>query len=370
MRTLRNTIFPDHKCQEHGVYDVWPCPWPLCPNGIPEDEFQVPALMEGELPEKHRRRKWTTLSGEPYYSWDGTELPNWFTIPKVVWNEARRQSLVDEVPTDLIYHYTSVEGFFGIVQSGNLWLSDYSYLNDTRELSHGADLVTDIASELLAKETRQQAADLLRHWITALKAPIHRVCVASFSAAGDSLSQWRAYGPISIGFEPRDVALHAYRANLRPVEYGRDHQRALVGITLHHMREAYLIDQQEGRLERIQDVYQKIDRLVELIAFFKDPAFVSEQEYRLAFIEHPDLMPSLGHKSSTKRFRVSRGRIVPYVLSNELEPVMPDGRKLRLREVVLGPESDSTLERGIREFLAELKMTDIVVRRSRVPYRT
>ena len=370
MRTFRNAIFPEHKCKEHGVYDVWPCPWPKCANGIEEEEFQVESLIDGMKPDTYQRKEWKALSGEFYYSWNCTEHPNWLTVLKVMWNEARRRSLVEDSTPDLIYHYTSVEGLFGIVQNGNLWLSDYSYLNDTRELSHGADLVTEVANELLAKEVRPEAKDLLQHWITNLASPIHRVCVASFSAAGDSLSQWRAYGPIVIGFEPRDVSLHAYRANLRPVEYSRNHQRALVEINIHHMREAYLVDLKGDTLKKIEDAYHRIDRLIELIAFFKDPAFASEQEYRLAFIEHPDLMPSLGFKSTAKRFRVSRGRIIPYVLSNELEPIMPDGRALTLREVILGPESDSTLERGIREFLMEKKMTGVTVRHSRVPYRT
>jgi hypothetical protein len=370
MRTLRNTIFPDLKCQEHGIYDVWPCPWPDCQNGIPEDSFSVDSLIEGEEPEVCFRRQWKTLSGDPYFSWDSAKLPNWFSLPKVVWNEARRQGLVDTGLPDLIYHYTSVEGFFGIVQSGQLWLSDYSYLNDTRELSHGGDLVAEVAMELLANESRPQAIDLLRQWITDLQSPVHRVCVASFSGLGDSLSQWRAYGHIAVGFEPRDISLHAYRANLRPVEYLRDRQRALIDLHLHHMREAYLVDSDAGRLERIEDVYHRTDRLIELIAFFKDPAFAAEQEYRLAFIEHPELMPSLGHKCSAKRFRVSRGRIIPYVLSNELEPVLSSGRDLKIREVVLGPGADATLERGIREFLTESDMREVEVKRSRVPYRT
>lgn len=370
MRTLQNTIFPDLKCQEHGIHDVWPCPWPDCKNGIPEDSFSVASLMEGEEPEVYSRRQWKTLSGDPYFSWDSAKLPNWFSLPKVVWNEAQRQGLVDTRVPDLIYHYTSIEGFFGIVQSGQLWLSDYSYLNDTRELLHGGDLVTEVATELLAKESRPQAIELLRHWINEIQSPVHRVCVASFSGSGDSLSQWRAYGQIAIGFEPRDISLHAYRANLRPVEYQRNRQRALVDLHLHHMREAYLVDSDDGRLDRIEDVYHKTDRLVELMAFFKDPAFADEQEYRLAFIEHPDLMPSFGHKCSTKRFRVSRGRIIPYVLSNELEPVSPSGGNLKIREIVLGPGADATLERGIREFLTESNMREVEVKHSRVPYRT
>lgn len=372
MRTLRNTLFPDLKCLKHGVYDVFPCPWPNCTNGIPENEFQVDAYIEGEDPEIYTRRQWIDLSGSSYYSWDGSRLPNWFSVQKVFWNEARRRNLVPLDTPDLIYHYTSVEGFFGIIDSRQLWLSDYSYLNDTRELSHGADLTAEVATELLLSESHTQSAELLQHWIKDLRAPVHRVCVASFSADRDSLSQWRAYGAIAVGFEPRELSLHAHRATLRPVEYQRNRQRALVELYLHHMREAYLVDLQSGRLERIEDAYHKTDRLVDLITFFKDPAFLAEQEYRLAFIEHPELMPSLGYKCSAKRFRVSRGRIIPYVLSNELEPMVPEGSRqaLTIRELVLGPQVDDVLERGVREFLADRGMCEVDVKRSGVPYRT
>lgn len=371
MRIFRNTIFPDLKCPEHGVYDVWPCPWPQCKNGISEDRFNVEPLVEGKEPGSYTRREWKSLSGEPYFTWDEVKIPNWFGVSKVVANEARRQGLMGARPPDRIYHYTNVQGLYGIVQSGQLWLSDYSYLNDTRELSHGADLVVDVVTERMATEVRPEVIELLRIWIAELQAPVHRVCVASFSELGDSLSQWRAYGSIAIGFEPRDVSLHAYGANLSPVEYRRDRQRAFVELHIHHTVEAFLVDLHSSRLVKIPDVYQKLDRLVEMIAFFKDPAFAAEQEYRLAFIEHPELMPSLGFNSTAKRFRVARERIIPYVLSNELQPVLASGeRPLMPREIVLGPGADPTLERGIRELLLENDMKEVEVKRSGVPYRT
>ncbi len=349
----------------------WPCPWPHCKNGLPEDHFDVVPLIEGKEPDVYTRRQWESLSGEPYFTWDEAKIPNWFGVAKVVSNEARRQGLLDTRWPDLIYHYTNVQGLYGIVQSGQLWLSDYSYLNDTRELSHGADLVVDVATARVVTEKRPEAIDLLRRWIADLQAPVHRVCVTSFSELGDSLSQWRAYGAIAIGFEPLDISLHAYRAKLSAVEYRRERQRSLVDLHLHHTVEAFLVDLHSGRLDRISDAYHKTDRLVELIAFFKDPAFAAEQEYRLAFIEHPELMPSLGIKSSAKRFRISRERIIPYVMSDELQPIMANGgRPLRFREIVLGPGTDATLERGVREFLLESNLPEVEVKRSRVPYRT
>jgi hypothetical protein len=223
---------------------------------------------------------------------------------------------------------------------------------------------------LLKNEARQPAIDLLNTWIQDIDKQIHRVCIVSFSADGDSLSQWRSYGPVALGFEPRDIFLHAHGTNLQRVEYDRDKQRALARTYLHHLREAYMVDSDGNRLERISDVYHKTDRLVELVAFFKDPAFSTENEYRLAYIESPQTLESLGIEAPAKRFRVNRSRILPYVVSNEIRPFPTNARPLEIREVVLGPETDDLLERGIREYLEAENLGEVVVRRSTVPYRT
>lgn len=370
MRTIPHTFFPDRQCEDHGIVDTLPCPWPGCKNGLAEDQFQVHSMMEGEPPTIYSRRKWSATSGQIYFSWDGSDLPNWFSAPKTFWSEARRNHLLRSETPELIFHYTSLEGLVGIVDSRTIWLTDYAYLNDKRELTHGTDLVRDVIAEMLEKEPEESILDLLQTWNTDIERNTHRICIASFSADGDSLSQWRSYGPIAIGFEPHDLSRHANRAHLAPVEYNRDRQRGLVSMYLHHLCQAYAIDLAESRLQRIERVYHKTDRLIELIAFFKDPAFSGENEYRLAYIEYPDMIKSFDIAPSPKRFRITRSRLQPYVAANELVPTLPNHPPLKLREIVLGPEADSLLERGVREFLAEKQLSEVEVRRSTVPYRT
>lgn len=117
-------------------------------------------------------------------------------------------------------------------------------------------------------------------------------------------------------------------------------------------------------------MYHKIDQLIEVIAFFKDPSFSVEHEYRLAYFEYPDMLKSFGLENVPKHFRLSKSRLLPYVKSPELEPVPLDDRPLKIAEIVLGPEADKLLERGVREFLAANDLAGIPVRRSNVPYRT
>ncbi len=326
--------------------------------------------MESEPPDIYTRRKWLTLTGRPYFSWDNNRFPNWFSAPKTFWSEARRNHLVRTDTPDLIYHYTSLDGFVGIVESGTIWLTDYAYLNDTRELAHGAEFVLDVIDEIRKTETSEGIRGLLETWSNDIQRSTHRICIASFSADGDSLSQWRSYGPVAVGFEPRDLSLHAYRAHLGPVEYDRERQRSLVSTYLNHLCQAYAVDIDGSRLDRIPDVYHKIDRLLELIAFFKDPAFEVENEYRLAYIEYPELIDAFEIAPSPKHFRTTRTRLLPYASANELVPVLPNQPPLKISKVVLGPDTDSLLERGIQEFLSTKKLSGVEVERSMVPYRT
>jgi hypothetical protein len=370
MHTLCLPPFFREICEEHGIWDIFPCPWPGCKNGYDGDSFRAQLFSEEKNPSTYARRQWQSPVEGHYYSWEGGDLPNWFAVSKIFWNEARRLKLTNADSPALIYHYTSLEGFVGIVQSRALWMSDYSYLNDKRELTHGVETIREVIAEILQSRPSIIATEMLSVWDRELAAPSHRVCVASFSGEDDGLSQWRAYGPIAIGVDPRHLSIHAYQVNLRAVEYRKDIQRKLATVYLGHFIQAYELDLSANRLERIPDVYHRTDRLVELAAFFKDPAFRTEQEYRLAYIESPEVLSGLKLPPPPKRFRVYKSKLLPYVASDELFAGRYERRPLEIREVVLGPETDELLERGVREFLASSGLPGVVVRRSTVPYRT
>jgi len=213
---------------------------------------------------------------------------------------------------------------------------------------------------------------LLRAWEHNIGQFVNRVCIASFSADGDSLSQWRAYGNIALGFDPYDLARHGHSvhgANLRAIEYDRVTQRKLISIYLHPLCQAYEIDYKENRLERIPDIYHKPERLIELIAFSKDSAFFTEREFRLAYIENPDVH-KLIEKTLPKKFRITNSKIIPYISSDQLSLKDDEPHPFVIREVVLGPETNDLFERGVREFLDFHAMDDVTIRRSAIPYRT
>lgn len=360
----------DKKCSEHGTMGVLPCAWPSCPNGVDADEFEEEPRIKGSKPRGWKRREWKSPHGSSYYSWENDDLPNWFQAPQTFWNEARRLQLVPVSHPKTVYHYTSLEGFLGIVKSRSVWMTEFAYLNDRREVRYGLDLLLNTVSEMRATATREDVRDLLSNWADKLGGSGNRVCITSFSGDDDSLSQWRAYGPIAVGFPVRSLALHVDQSRLQPVEYDPSVQRKLIEIYVNHLVAAFEADIDGDRLSRIPDIYHKSDRLLELAVFFKDPAFRTENEYRLVYIDYPDLLCSLGIESPPRSFRAARGRIVPYVPSTDVLRSKHRDFALEISEVVLGPESDELLEQGLREFLVENDLASVSVRRSLVPLRS
>jgi len=369
MHEIRLRLFDNRVCEQHGNRGMLPCAWPGCENGIAENQFLEPPILEKFPPTVYTRCEWPSPLGGSYYSWGNSDLPNWFNAAQTFWNEARRHRLVPDSFPKVVYHYTSIEGFFGIVEKRSIWLSDFSYLNDRRELTYGADTAKEAIRRMAEKESDPGVLELLSAWTKDLHMLQNRVCIASFSEENDSLSQWRAYGPLAIGFATRALSMHVNQSRLQAVEYRPEIQGKLVDIYLHHLRSAYFADVSSDRLDRIPDIYHKIEQIIELIAFFKDPAFKSENEYRLVYIDRPEVLESVGLQRPPKSFRISKGRIVPYVSSVDILPSEDRRFELEITEIVLGPECDELLERGVREFLDAKRLTNVKTRRSLVPLR-
>lgn len=107
----------------------------------------------------------------------------------------------------IIYHYTSAEGFQGIIESGEIWLTNTEFVNDT------------IECKALQKETDLFGEDELsfnryieKWWKYFLedKKEHDNYYVASFSRETDSLEQWRAYGNICIGFDAKRLKKNGF----------------------------------------------------------------------------------------------------------------------------------------------------------------
>lgn len=110
-----------------------------------------------------------------------------------------------------LYHYTSAGGLVGIMSSGVLRASNFSYLNDSTEIEYGRQLAQDVIRERLKTEQAPINRKVLAHVQKAIEdvgKGIH-FYLACFCTEPDLLSQWRGYGSAKerfcIGFDTEDL---------------------------------------------------------------------------------------------------------------------------------------------------------------------
>lgn len=99
-----------------------------------------------------------------------------------------------------VFHYTSGAGLLGMLQSGAMWATEASGLNDTAEILQGWDAVGD----WLDAQPRTPAIEELKYLaslkslVGPLRADLSFVLAAS--ANGDDANQWRLYGDNGRGY--------------------------------------------------------------------------------------------------------------------------------------------------------------------------
>jgi hypothetical protein len=129
-----------------------------------------------------------------------------------------RQAFADSCMGTL-YHYTNAEGFRGIVDKHEIWMTNTAFVNDPTEckaLSNEKDL---FAGAVLSNEHVKQAWDeFVENFADFDRSNYY---IASFSEARDSLEQWRAYGNFCIGFDAEKLSNLKERVKLYKCEYDK-----------------------------------------------------------------------------------------------------------------------------------------------------
>lgn len=302
------------------------------------------------------------------------------TAPRRVQMEVKRLGLNQDAPvSNLIYHYTDPNGFLGILQSQELWLTDYAYLNDYREVAHGiaiaASVLNDWADKYSLDDLRYQTIAVVQRELEDLRH--HRIALACFSEDGDSLSQWRAYGSIAIGFTASSLASGiSTGTDIGRVVYNGALQDTTLQVEIHECMEAIRLDCMRG-LQYPAEMLGTIIAgwIIRRISYFKDDSFKEEREIRCRYVQDERINESFSSPVAPMHFRVKGGAIISYARSSELllgSPYLPEtSYDLPIAEVIIGPGSrQDVLLRGVKDALTSLGYGEVPVHRSRIPFRT
>jgi hypothetical protein len=99
----------------------------------------------------------------------------------------------------IVWHYTSGDALINIVQSGSLYSTQVSCLNDSTEVRYAENLLRETFIEVQKESHPEEEAALLERLINNsdpkfVASSPSDFFVTCFSSEKDDLSQWRAYG--------------------------------------------------------------------------------------------------------------------------------------------------------------------------------
>jgi len=268
---------------------------------------------------------------------------------------------VTQQPKEPLYHYTSLDGLMGIVESGYMWASNPLYLNDSTELLLAqSQMMESIKVKLNSSSVAQvdkTILDQFHYWLSLGNINMKSLFVSSFSEKGNVLSQWRGYTPknkgISFCFSPFDIFTLASSQNYRLLKcvYDETDQKKIVEDAI----EAILIYCREcgvnPNLHPSQSYFTCLENCSELIltasVLIKHKAFSEECEWRLV-----SQMTSI-LQDPTVKYRVGDSALIPY---RAFSIAQKDG-KIRFSSLYVGPTSSMNLSQAsISNFLGTNKV--------------
>lgn len=195
-------------------------------------------------------------------------------------------------PPELLFHYTTIGGAYGILSSDTLWMTKIRYLDDTSELEIGIATFHEVLDELLRQPAPKDELELLQ----AVKAGLgsfasSNICVASFCEHGDLLSQWRWYGEggrgVSIGVSSHVLRGMAKMAiNLWKCLYEEASHRELLLALVDRLLEAYRAERASSARRSAKEanhylIQRFLVSFLQIAPIIKNPNFAEEREWRL-----------------------------------------------------------------------------------------
>lgn len=291
-----------------------------------------------------------------------------------------------------VWHYTDAGGLAGIIsgspsghqeQTGVLWATAATMLNDPDELTYGAERVAKwferegnarAGGAAVHVAIRSVLSDL-RDWI--LTNPAYVVCA---SADGDMLGQWRGYAGkagFAIELDPADEY----------AIWGRPNPNSSFAWAPAWIKVAYTPSDQDTLMQHyfsyMLDDRQKLGHLIEsgggnvatelvrallsgLASALKHPTFAAEQEVRLIAFPPREVRPMF---RGGDRGLMPYLEVVPAIFPNAMEPLRP--MQLPVKSIRVGPPRGDLMtqrERAARILLDATGRSRAPLNRSVIPF--
>jgi hypothetical protein len=260
-----------------------------------------------------------------------------------------------------VHHYTTLKGALGILETGRMWFTERTHLNDPSEISYGIEIAKKILQE------RSKASDAAYLETNAKKVfRDFRFFSASFSFECDDVSQWRNYADDGKGVVLSFKASAFNNPKAHIDRFIRDDPTALVCPMSY--KPACLESVISGIVEKWQgsDMGELCDHVFMISSMFKNECWKSEKEYRFFVHNRRDKILT----SDCYRTRERNGEVVSY-LDLPIQNWDSAG-DFPIYRICLGPAAASGLDLQLSDFLLSLRnpIQGGAISRSNVPYRS
>ena len=262
-----------------------------------------------------------------------------------IFEKENEKKEIDEF-NGILYHYTSVEGMIGIIESNVIFATSFPFLNDSSEIVYGRRLAKNILINKITTEKDDITKKIYEECLNLNGVDKKRIYITCFCEKGNLLSQWRGYGQSGNGFS---VGLESNKMNrmyrkspydevyVKKVIYDLKTQTKTINKYLEHAV-MYAKSKKITDIAEIKKIAKLTDWEIDKhSAFFKDEAFSEEKEWRAVYYGS-----SKGESLETK-FRGKSNRIVDYKefsFSPDALEDLPYKDKLPLKKIFCGPGVD------------------------------
>lgn len=275
-------------------------------------------------------------------------------------------------PPKLLYHYTSIDAFKGIIDNKHLRMTKYDQLNDTSEVVLAKNLLIRKIKEYNNPSEYQGFKEYLLDGLKDFKDL--NIYITSFSEKGNDLEQWRAYTPnggIAIGFDFNDLKngffidehfCDRWPASLfRCLYIGKsttEYIRKLIAEWFQpHCYAGMFVASQNNKTEWSKFIYALLNStlsrsIYNLICTIKHDAYSNEIEWR--WVNVKSKTANLKKELDGKNRKYVKGRIHPEDC---------------IQQVWISPHGDKETIKRVLEFYKERNNLSFKIHESKIPYR-
>ena len=284
-----------------------------------------------------------------------------------------------------IYHYTSPEGMFSILQNKAFRFTDCQFFNDELEYIYIKKPLCDAISKLQNRLLNKDLIEDVDSWLVEkyevrrdVSKSKMRYYVFCTSKEADSLNMWNyylkngKYQGYNIGISLEKILQYINEIDLVDCEFWQGKVMYSFSEQVEYLinyiemldydlyccrKEAKTIDDDYGMLLAAQE--EIIEKMEFCRLFFKTEAFVNEQEYRFVLRIPEDINKC---KIFVPGFMIKEGIFIPYYDLKIREDI--------IESIMISPMLEEELaKKGVELFLKKQKTKNIIIKKSQISIR-